>query len=249
MSSVNEVFGAQIQGDRNYQEDAFRVEEREQGTLLVLCDGMGGHSGGDQASKLAISTFIDTFFSSGDAVAARLKAGVEEANNKILQAGKENPELNKMGTTLVAVFVQDRQMHWISLGDSPFWLLRDGKIQRLNANHSLAAVFEEMVKTGHMSAEDAATDPKRHSLRSSLSGDEIKLVDLREEPFELEQGDCLLLASDGLETLPDQQILELQQTNASRYTKSLLTAVDQAGKENQDNTTVLCYLPGAVTDR
>lgn len=246
MSSINKVFGAQIQGDRTYQEDALQVEERDEGTLLVLCDGMGGHTGGDQASSLAISTFIDSFFKSTDSISARLKLGVEDANNKILQAGEKNSELSKMGTTLVAVFVQDSQMHWVSVGDSPLWLLRDGSIQRLNANHSLAVVFEEMVKTGHMSAEDAATDPKRHSLRSSLSGDEIKLIDLREKPFELELGDCLLLASDGLETLTDQQILDLQQANASSYSKALLAAVDQAGKEDQDNASALCYLLGGA---
>lgn len=249
MSSTNKMFGAQIQGDRAYQEDAVKIEERDEGTLLVLCDGMGGHSGGDQASSLAISTFIDSFFKSSGSIGARLKLGVEDANNNILQVGKENPELNKMGTTLVAVFVQDDQIYWVSVGDSPLWLLRDGNIQRLNDNHSLAAVFEEMVKTGHMTAEDAATDPKRHSLRSSLSGDEIKLIDLREEPFELEQGDCLLLASDGLETLTDQQILDLQQANASSYSRALLAAVEQAGKEDQDNATALCYLPGGVAEK
>lgn len=241
MSATNKLFGAQIQGDRNYQEDALRIEERDEGTLLVLCDGMGGHSGGDQASSLAISTFIDTFFESSGSIGARLKLGVEEANNKILQVGKENPELSKMGTTLVAVFIQGSEMQWVSVGDSPLWLIREDSIKRLNANHSLAAVFEEMVKTGHMSAEDAATDPKRHSLRSSLSGEEVKLIDLCEQPFELEQGDYLLLASDGLETLSHNQILDLRQASASSYCKALLAAVDQAGKEDQDNATVLCY--------
>lgn len=249
MTSINKVFGTQIQGDRTYQEDALQVEERGEGTLLVLCDGMGGQSGGDQASSLAISTFIDSFFKSSGSIGARLKLGVEDANNKILQVGNKNPELSEMGTTLVAVFVQGSQMHWVSVGDSPLWLLRDGNIQRLNANHSLAAVFEEMVKTGHMSAEDAATDPKRHSLRSSLSGDEIKLIDLREEPFELEQGDCLLLASDGLETLTDQQILDLRQANAKSYSRALLAAVDQAGKEDQDNATALCYSLGGAAEK
>lgn len=242
MNSQDRLFGAQIQGDRKYQEDAFQIEEREEGTLLVLCDGMGGHSGGDQASSLAIRTFVDSFFGSSDTVAARLKAGVEDANKKVHQTGKENPELKNMGTTLVAAFVQNRKMHWVSVGDSPLWLLRKGNIQRLNANHSLAAVFEEMVKTGHMSAEDAATDPKRHSLRSSLSGDEINLIDLPEDPFELEEGDCILLASDGLETLSNQKILDLRQSDPGSYIEELLSAVEQAGKEDQDNTTALCYL-------
>ncbi|MBT5331937.1 MAG: serine/threonine-protein phosphatase [Porticoccaceae bacterium] len=244
MSSSDKVFGAQIQGDRKFQEDAFQIEKRDEGVLLVLCDGMGGHSGGNQASKLAIATFIDSFFSTSDSLTSRLRAGVEEANNRILQAGVENPELNKMGTTLLAVFVQNSQINWISVGDSPLWLIRGGNIQRLNANHSLAAVFEEMVKTGHMSAEDAATDPNRHSLRSSLSGDEIKLIDERETPFELQVGDCLLLASDGLETLPEQKILDLWQSEPDRYIEMLLDAVEQAGKENQDNTSALCYLLG-----
>ena len=92
------------------------------------------------------------------------------------------------------------------MGDSPLWLFRDGRLRRLNADHSMAPVLASLVAAGRMTAEQAATDSKRHALRSAVMGDAIHLVDVSSQPVAVRKTDRLLLASDGLMTLVDEEI-------------------------------------------
>jgi len=245
-------YGDQIQGDRDYQEDAFSIKVFGDEKLLLLCDGMGGHVGGEQASSLAVEEFAQGFshhFNSP--IHKRLKAGLASANAAIHQRVSQSGELKGMGTTLVAVYLCGETMHWVSVGDSPIWLVRENKIQRLNADHSLAGVFKKLVDLGQMTAQDAANDPKRHALLSSVSGDEMKHIDLRESPFDLKNGDCLLLASDGLETLSEQDIIQLVAGNGKpeKSVAQLLEAVKTYQQPQQDNATVIVYRHGMPTEK
>jgi serine/threonine protein phosphatase PrpC len=240
-------YGDQIQGDRNYQEDTFSIKVFGDEKLLLLCDGMGGHVGGKQASSLAVEEFTQGFTHNiNSSIYKRLEVGLASANAAIQQCVSESDELKGMGTTLVAVHVSGETIHWVSVGDSPLWLVRENQIQRLNADHSLAGVFKKLVDLGQMTAQDAANDPKRHALLSSVSGDEIKHIDLRESPFDLKNGDCLLLASDGLETLSDQDIIRLVANNKNprKSVAQLLYAVKTYQQPQQDNATVVVYRHG-----
>ena len=247
MNNESPFYGDQIQGDRDYQEDNYKVKVYGPDTLLLLCDGMGGHVGGEQASALAVEEFVHGFGHQIDSpLYQRLKAGLTSANAAIERKVSESSELKGMGTTLVAVYLSGETIHWISVGDSPLWLVRDSKIQRLNADHSLAGVLEKLVQLGEITTQDAANDPKRHALLSSVSGDEIKHIDLRDSPFDMQNGDCLLLASDGLETLSEQEIIRLVSGNDSPEDNvaQLLGAVKTSQKPHQDNATVIAYRHG-----
>jgi protein phosphatase len=244
MNNEAPFYGGQIQGDRDYQEDAFRINVFGDETLFLLCDGMGGHVGGKQASFLAAEEFLQGFsHHSHSPLSQRLKAGLISANAAIERKISQSDELKGMGTTLVAVYLSAETIQWVSVGDSPLWLVRDKKIQRLNADHSLAGVFSKLVSLGEITAQDAANDPKRHALLSSVSGDEIKHIDLRETPFDMQNGDCLLLASDGLESLSDIDITRLVKGNDTpeESVAKLLNAVKTCQKPQQDNATVIVY--------
>ena len=206
------VAGDQIAGARGYQEDDYRTAGFPDGDpdgcdlLLVLADGMGGHRGGARASRLAVSTFVDTFRHAGGGVAARLRASLEAANAEVGRGAAEDAACAGMGCTLVAcVVTDDGAAHWISVGDSPLWRLRggadeeDGAIDRLNADHSMRPVLEELVRLGRLAPDEAEG---AHQLRSALTGEELTLVDESAPPVRLGAGDRVLLASDGLETLP-----------------------------------------------
>jgi protein phosphatase len=243
-------YGDQIQGARDYQEDNFSSKVYGDETLLLLCDGMGGHVGGKQASALAIEEFVQGFNHHIESpISKRLESGLTSANEAIQQKITQSGELKGMGTTLVAVHLSGSTLHWISVGDSPLWLVRENKIQRLNADHSMAGVFKKLVNLGQMTAQNAANDPKRHALLSSVSGEEINHIDLRESPFEMQNGDCLLLASDGLETLYDNDIIGLVAGNDSpkENVAKLLDAVKNRHKPQQDNATVIVYRHGKST--
>ena len=246
----------QIPGNRPYQEDDYGLlDGRDLGidgnehAMVLVADGMGGHVGGATASGLLCKTFVESYQRASGPIADRLRDCLADANAALADAIAENPHLMGMGTTLVAAVISQRGIEWISVGDSPMWLFREGRLRRLNADHSMASVFEDLVAAGRMSAEEAATDPKRHALRSAVMGDEIRLIDVSSQPVAIKKGDRLLLASDGLMTLDDGEIARILQhtRNATLEdsARALIEAVTAVEHPHQDNTTVLLYTPEA----
>ncbi len=203
------------QGRRDYQEDAL-IADFARGTdvgLAVLADGMGGHAAGDVASKIVVSeVFGELMFQRGDT--PRFEAQVTEAlRNAALSANaclKEHvdayPDTQGMGATLVATVIVQRNLYWLSVGDSPLYLYRDGLLIQLNEDHSMAPQIDFMVENGLMEQEEADTHPDRNVLTSVLFGEPIPRIDCPSEPVELEDGDVVLVASDGLQFLPNAEI-------------------------------------------
>ena len=255
MNELGGHFAArQIPGKREYQEDDYGLlDGRDLGldgsehTMLVVADGMGGHVGGATASGLVSKTLVEVYPQAAGPIVDRLRECLAAANKALADAIAEKPELESMGSTLVAAVVSSEGLNWISVGDSPLWLFRAGKLERLNADHSMAPVLADLVATGRMTAEEAAQDPSRHSLRSAVMGDDIHLIDVSSQPVAVEQGDRLLLASDGLMTLSDQEIAEIlketQDAPLEDSAEALIQAVEAAEHPHQDNTTVLLYAP------
>ena len=242
----------QIPGGREYQEDDYGLIEpgdpdADGSEVLLIADGMGGHVSGDKASRTVVKTFVEIYHDTDGPISDRLRACLNAANDALVEAIKENPELEGMGSTVVAAVVSQHGLDWISVGDSPLWLFRDGKLRRLNADHSMAPVLANLVAVGRMTEEEAATDPKRHALRSAVMGDEIHLIDVSSQPVAIRKSDRLLLASDGLMTLEDEEIAgilqNMQDAPLSEVAEVLIQSVEEVGKPNQDNTTVLLYAP------
>jgi protein phosphatase len=244
------------QGRRNYQEDAAAVrsdgavagdsgfEPTEQVKLVaVLADGMGGHAGGAIASKLICESFLDDFGTREGDVARRLRSALLAANNAIAEKVAQSPGMRGMGATLVGVAFRGEGAEWVSVGDSPLYLVRRGEIARLNEDHSLAPMLDRLVAEGRMSAERARADPRRHFLRAAVSGEGLDLVDSPQRPLALQAGDVLIVASDGINTLGDEEIARVVSTNLSAgpeaIAQELIGAVDLAGDVFQDNTTAI----------
>ena len=117
----------QSKGGRAYQEDDMRIVYGGADTdvLMILADGMGGHQGGAVASRLAVETFAEAFEAAEGSVAARLRASLDAANAAVGRRADDDADCWGMGCTLVAcVVTRDESAHWVSVGDSPLWLLR-----------------------------------------------------------------------------------------------------------------------------
>jgi protein phosphatase len=202
-------------GKRNYQEDAI-LSDFARGAecgIVVLADGMGGHAAGDVASKIVVTeVFSDLIFRSGDredfarSLPACLQSAAMAANACLREHVRSYPETHGMGATLVACVLMGESLFWISIGDSPLFLFRDGELLQLNEDHSMAPQIDFMVKSGLMSAEDGARHPDRNTLTSVLFGDEVPKVDCPQEPVTLENDDILIVASDGLQFLSNEQL-------------------------------------------
>ncbi len=257
MNELDRCFAArQIPGKRAYQEDAYGLlDGRDLGldgsehTMLLVADGMGGHVGGATASGLLSQTFVEAYPQASGPIVARLRDCLEAANKAIAAAIGENPALDSMGSTLVAAVVSSEGLNWISVGDSPLWLFRSGQLSRLNADHSMAPVLADLVAAGRMTAEEAARDPSRHSLRSAIMGDDIHLIDVSSQSVAVEQGDRVVVASDGVMTLSEQEIAdvleEMRDASLEDSVAALIAAVEAADHIQQDNATVLLYAPAS----
>ncbi|MGC8463278.1 MAG: Stp1/IreP family PP2C-type Ser/Thr phosphatase [Acidimicrobiales bacterium] len=164
-------------------------------SLFVVADGMGGHAGGDVASRLAVDA-LETAFGRAP-TGAGLVSAVDAANAVVWEQSLEHAELRGMGTTLTAVALVNEQgrdvLVLVNVGDSRSYRLHDGTLTQISADHSLA---EEMVRTGELTPEEAAVHPHRHVLTRALGVAETVAVDLwRVVPV---RGDRFLLCSDGL---------------------------------------------------
>ena len=245
------------QGARGYQEDASTVWSGEgarvrQGAstsnddvvlVAVLADGMGGHIGGALASRTICSAFLGALSMEAGPVPERLSAALSAANGAVAERVAENATLSGMGATLVGVAFSASGVQWVSVGDSPLYLIRRGEIARLNEDHSLAPMLDRMVADGRLSAEQAKSDPRRHYLRAAVSGEELDLIDISRRPLVLEDGDIILVASDGIHTLDDKaiarQVDEHVPEGPDATARALIRAVDRVGDAFQDNTTVV----------
>ena len=244
MTARLDVAWSQIIGRRDYQQDeAAEVVAGDQ-RLLLLCDGMGGHVGGDLASSITVKSFSRAWRDpeAPKDVPARLANALQVANLAIHDRFQAEPALMGMGTTLVAVHVAMPQFHWLSVGDSPLWLFRDGALSRLNANHSVAAVLDDRARRGEISQAEALQSPDRSQLLEVVDGHDIELVDLPTTPCQLRPGDMLVLASDGVESCPTAELEILLDRHASCATaaaEAVLRAVEAHERTWQDNATLL----------
>jgi len=221
--------GDQHQGARPYQEDSWRLLTLGDGSLLaVVADGMGGHAGGAVASQLAVDAFIHAMEQGGG-----LDDGLHDANQAVGRGALARHELTGMGATLVAVHLRGDEVRWISVGDSPFYLVEAGKIVRLNADHSMAPQIDALVARGMLSAEEAEHHPARHTLREAVMGETLTLIDKGSR--RLGPDARLLLCSDGVNSLNNEQLL----AQASLPVDRIIAAVLATAKEHQDNITVV----------
>ena len=234
-------------GARSYQEDSADVREGSGALTVVLADGMGGHAGGALASGLACKFFLHAYATSSGEVPTRLAEALELANAAIAHETAEKPALSGMGCTLIGVAFGPEGVEWVSVGDSPLFLVRTGEIVLLNEDHSLAPEIDKLAAAGKISWAAARADPRRHFLRSALTGTEIDLIDRSHRPLALQPGDVVILSSDGIHTISHADIARVVATagTPTRIAEDLLAAVEAVGDAYQDNTTVVVVqVPG-----
>ena len=135
MAFHSEIAGSQIDGARDYQEDAFLIThltdvKGKPSALVIVADGMGGHAAGNVASNMAVQSFnksITTGYPTEE-VAEILNRSILKANASITETVKETPALDGMGCTFIGVIIEGKNLWWVSVGDSHLYLLRNRKL-------------------------------------------------------------------------------------------------------------------------
>ena len=199
--------------------------------LFLVADGMGGHQAGDYASRFITENLVTHFKMSKDTgTVGVLKDGIEKVNKLLYQESKKKPELNGMGTTLVAAVVEDSTMYVANVGDSRLYLIRN-QLKQITRDHSYV---EELVSLGQLERGSKDYREKKNIITRAVGTEDKLEIDFFE--VSLEPGDYILLCSDGLSNmLEDAEIEEIicSELELPEKAEKLITvANDNGGKDN-----------------
>ncbi|MEG1720234.1 MAG: Stp1/IreP family PP2C-type Ser/Thr phosphatase [Pseudoflavonifractor sp.] len=193
---------------RGQNQDSYYLDIPDaQFAVAVVCDGMGGAKAGNVASTLAVDSFVEalrTRDAAPDTVPDRvLSEAAELANAAVFHRAGTDPDCFGMGTTMVAVLLDDGEAHVLNIGDSRVYFIGEDGIQKITRDHS---VVEDLVERGEITAEEARLHPQKNLITRALGSEEHLRADLYQQ--QLVSGSYLLLCSDGLSNVvTDQEIL------------------------------------------
>lgn len=230
---------------RDHNEDSFLINASL--GLYLVADGMGGHAGGEVASRLTVEvverelaklheTAPEIFRGEAPngALRSALERAVKEASREVFERSAADPLLHGMGTTLSGILLHGGSAWIAHVGDSRVYLLRDGRITLLTEDHSLV---QEQMKAGILTPEEARHSHLRNIITRSVGFEASVPVDIREEP--IQEGDLFLLCSDGLSNLvEDDEILEFAESQPPELLPSTLIELANA-RGGDDNITAL----------
>ncbi len=237
---------------RDHNEDSYLCNDAER--LYLVADGMGGHASGETASRMAVDCIEEFIGQSRMGPVSwpvkarkgltpeqnRLYAGTFLANLRILQATKDRPELDGMGTTLTGLLVEEEHLAVTNVGDSRLYKIRDGELDQLTVDHTYVG---EMVRKGRLTPEEARKHPQRHILTNALGIQGDIRIDVSRS--DIMGDDLFLICSDGLyDMLEDKQIEGILRTHREnslfKIGLSLVLEANLAG--GLDNITVVLLL-------
>jgi len=232
---------------RAHNEDYFEIDPLHR--LYVVADGMGGHSHGEVASQIAVTSIREFIARSADRDttwpfgmepelahhANLLKMAVRTAHDQVLRAISKDGSLYGMGTTVVGILLSGTTAAVAHVGDSRAYRLRDGRLEQITQDHTWV---HEQVVAGFLSREQARTDPLKNVVTRALGGESDVLVDVRE--MEVQPGDLFLLCSDGLTgMLSDADIRDRLASGRSLHEICRTLINDSNARGGIDNVTVV----------
>lgn len=211
-----EIGNVHNQGRREEQQDSFCISDvsnqadlENKGLMAVVADGMGGLESGASVSQLVSNIFLNKYRSS---TISDCKSFLYEAVMESEREVEKYIEVNHVdgGSTLVAVMIREGQLSFISVGDSFIFLIRAGKLIKLNTEHTYGNLLRERAARGEIDPEEAEINPKRASLTSYIGIGNLRLIDRSGAPIPVMDGDILFLCSDGVyNALGDNALLEV----------------------------------------
>jgi len=223
---------------RKKNEDYFFVDENK--GLYVIADGMGGHNGGELASRMAVEYVAENFIIAADNHVKKseldklVKKIVQKSNEYVYQKSKENSELEGMGTTLTLAVLRNDRVHLYHVGDSRAYMISSGEIKQLTTDHTLVEV---LLKNGDITEEEAKNHPKKHIITRAIGSEELIIPDMYE--YKIVEEDLLILCTDGVTNhIEEHEMLEIFRDKS--LDESCDTIIDLANERGgRDNITLI----------
>lgn len=227
---------------REMNQDYVYTSEKPVGNLpnlFIVADGMGGHNAGDYASKYTVETIVDVASKSKlTEPIAILDEAIQTANRMLIDRANENPQMKGMGTTVVALTILGSHLFIANVGDSRLYVVNQ-EIQQITRDHSLV---EEMVRLGELDKEIAREHPDKNIITRAIGA--IAEVDIDFFEIDVEQGDSILMCSDGLTNMiedEDIRAIIMSQRDVAEQAEKLVDTANRNG--GRDNITVIVIHP------
>jgi protein phosphatase len=246
---IETAFASSIGRIRKSNQDFVQIFKNKSGvTLAIVCDGMGGHQGGDVASAMAVShlghNFKNTDFSDSKIAHKWLEVQLNSENETILKTADRFPDLNGMGTTIVLTIVFDTTALIAHLGDSRAYSYADGKFTQLVEDHSLV---NELVKMGQITKEQAKHHPQKNIITQALGVSSTIDPEFRE--IKLHDDDIIMLCTDGLtNSLTDPQIQQILATKDLSLKDRCNKLINEANRLGGGDNITVCLVSSKGDD-
>lgn len=223
---------------REINEDYMESFASSAGHFFVVCDGMGGHTSGEIASRLAVTTikeYVSNNSGSSKSTKQLLAEAIQTANQTIIDKTIETPEYTGMGTTCVALCIKTGMVYYANVGDSRLYIVRNNKIYQLTKDQSFV---QTLIDQGHISYDEAESHPRKNELIQALGITENVVPEINKVGLQIFKGDKFILCSDGLSGfVSDESILSiLLQNDVYAASEKLVAAANENG--GFDNITV-----------
>ncbi|MBQ7535586.1 MAG: protein serine/threonine phosphatase 2C family protein [Stomatobaculum sp.] len=237
-----------IIGARESQQDNGYYYSSPEGTIAVVCDGMGGMDDGGKASMTAIREISAAYRKkpAEEPVPEFFRKQAISINEKISGFRSAGGGMMNSGTTIVAVVAEHGKLWWLSVGDSRIYLIRGREMKQVNREHNYRMILKEQLLSGRISQEQYDAEEKTRkaeALISYLGIRNLTLMEINQNPFQLLRGDRVLLCSDGVyKSLSDDQIKALLDDNdidLNIAAKRICSMALRYGGRGQDNTTLI----------
>lgn len=241
-------------GGRQYNQDRVAYAYGNHALLLVLADGMGGHLHGEIAAQLAVQTFVETFEKSAQEAIPEpeefLRVVMLQAHQAIIHYARNQQLGGNPGTTCVAALLQGGEICWAHAGDSRLYLVRDGAVLAKTHDHSMV---QQWADWGIITPEEMKIHPDRNKITNCLGGVEDMFFVESSPTLPLQQGDTMLLCSDGLwSPLAEPEIAACCTTPAtlplSIILEKIMSEAAQRAGSGADNITALAVRWGETED-
>lgn len=220
---------------RKVNQDYIYTSEQPVGhlpNLFLVADGMGGHNAGDYASKVTVETIVEQIAASAEQDPVRaFRESIREANRLIRTLAEQAPEMEGMGTTVVAASIAGSRLSVANVGDSRLYVVNHREIRQITRDHSWVG---EMVQRGGIRREDARNHPKKNIITRAVGAEEEIQADFF--TVQLEEGDTVLMCTDGLTNMLEDERIRMilaQSSDLVEKTENLVrTANDNGGRDN-----------------
>ncbi|MBQ0012392.1 MAG: serine/threonine-protein phosphatase [Clostridiales bacterium] len=203
-------------GDREEQQDSFRYSLNKENGMVVICDGMGGHHGGAEASRVSAECFLNNYTNSqtNTVSADALIYSAQESDRLVVSLTDSDGTLLKAGSTCVAITIHGKELFWCSVGDSRAYLLRQNEFVQLTSDQNYSTVLKEKLKAGLITSEEYNQEIQNgEALISYLGIGNLSLIDFNLSPIELCENDIVVVMTDGYYRLLSDEDIQRVITN------------------------------------